>query len=95
MHKIGVTFYVNLTSEEVFEQYIQPLRTALADSSEGIYSNYLRQAETEDTKATEHLLIFEVQDFKAGLRRLRLVLEELNMPPDVQFHNLDPSQPSF
>ena len=95
MHKVGVTFYANLSSEEVFEQYIRPLRDVLLDSGEGIYSNYLRQAETEEMKATEHLLIFEVQDFKVGLRRLRVELEKLNTPADVQFHNLDPSQPSF
>ena len=61
----------------------------------GIYANYLRQADPESLEPTEHLLVFEVRDFKAGLRQLRVKLEELGVPEGTQFHNLNPSSPGY
>ena len=37
---------------------------------------------------TEHLLVFEVSDFKTGLRCLRLEAEKIGMPEEVLFQNL-------
>ncbi len=95
MHKVGISFRSPLTSEEVREQYVRPLRAELDEASAGIYSNYLRQVDPDSADGTEHLLIFELHDFKAGLRVLRLKLEEIGLPGDVQFQNLSPSKPGY
>ncbi len=95
MHKVGIAFRSALTPDEVRDKYIRPLRAALKETHAGIYSNHLRQVDPDSTEATEHLLIFEVQDFKAGLRVLRLELEKLGIPGEVQLQNLDPSKPGY
>ena len=95
MHKVGISFRSVLTPDEVREKYIRPLRVALKEAQAGIYSNYLRQVDPNATEATEHLLVFEIQDFKVGLRVLRVALEKLGLPGEVQFQNLDPSKPGY
>ncbi len=95
MHKIGISFRSPLTSDEVLEKYIRPLRAALKQAQAGIYSNHLRQLDPDSTEANEHLLVFEIQDFKVGLRVLRLALEKLGVPGEVRFQNLDPSKPEY
>jgi hypothetical protein len=39
--------------------------------------------------------VFEVNDFEKSLRLLRLELEKVGPPENVQFHNLNPSQPGY
>lgn len=95
LHKVGVSFRSTLTADEVREKYIRPLRAALKEESAGIYTNYLRQVDPDASKETEHLIVLELQDFKVGLRLLRLKMEELGLPSDVQFQNLSPSQPGY
>ncbi len=95
MHKVGISFRSALTPEQVREKYIQPLRAALKEAQAGIYSNYLRQVDPEATEGTDHLLVFEIQDFKLGLRLLRVELEKLDLPGEVQLQNLDPSKPGY
>ncbi len=95
MHKIGISFCSGLTPDEVREEYIRPLRAALKDAKAGIYTNYLRQVDPDSTAASEHLLVFEVHDFKTGLRVLRVELERLGTPGEAQFQNLDPSKPGY
>lgn len=95
MHKVGISFCSSLTADEVREQYVRPLRAVLKEASAGIYSNYLRQVDPDSTVGTEHLLIFELQDFKAGLRLLRVKIEEIGLPGEVQFQNLSPSRPGY
>jgi len=95
VHKIGISFRSALTPDEVREKYIRPLRVALKEAQAGIYSNHLRQVDPDSTEATEHLLVFEIQDFKVGLRVLRVELEKLGTPGEVQFQNLDPSKPGY
>ena len=95
MEKIGISFRSLLEPAEVRHQYITPLREALKQSQGGIYSNYLRQVDPNAVEPTEHLLVFEVNDFKAGLRLLRVELERLGMPEGVQFQNLNPSTPGY
>jgi len=95
VHKIGISFRSALTPDQVREKYIRPLRSVLKESQAGIYSNYLRQIDPDSTEATEHLLVFEIQDFKSGLRILRVAFEKLDLPSEVQFQNLDPSQPGY
>ena len=91
MDKVGISFRSPITPDEVLEKYVKPLRTALQKSSAGIYANYLRQVDLDAIEPTEHLLVFEVHDFKTGLRLLRLELEQLGMLEGMQFQNLNPS----
>lgn len=96
MNKIGVAFRSSLTPDQVREKYIGPLREALRDEQIGIYTNYLRQVDPQhETEESEHLIIFEVKEFKAALRLLRLELQQIGMPAEVQFQNLNPSQPGY
>ena len=95
MEKVGISFRSTLSPDEVGERYIRPLRVALQRDGAGIYSNYLRQVDPDAVEPTEHLLVFEVNDFKAGLRCLRLEAERLGMPEDLSFQNLNPSEPSY
>lgn len=84
-----------MTGDDVREKYVRPLRAALQEESAGIYSNYLKQVDPDSPDGTEHLLIFELNDFKAGLRLLRLEMEKIGLPGDVQFQNLSPSKPGY
>ena len=95
MHKVGVSFRSTLTAAEVRDEVVRPLRAALKTAQEGIYSNYLRQVDPDSAKPTEHLLVFEIRDFKAGLRVLRVELEKLGLPGEVQLHNLNQSKPGY
>ncbi len=95
MHKVGISFRSALTPDEVRDKYIRPLRAALKEAQAGIYSNHLRQVDPDSSEETEHLLVFEIQDFKAGLRVLRVELEKLGVPGEVQLQNLDPSKPGY
>lgn len=95
MDKIGLAFCSKLTADEVQGTYIGPLRKALQNSKAGFYSNYLHQVDPDDTQPTEHLLVFEVHDFKQGLRLLRTELEKIGLPGIVQFQNLNPSSPGY
>lgn len=95
MNRIGISFNSPLSPDEVRTRFIQPLRAAIEADYAGFYSNYLRQAEADPAAPDEHLLIFQVRDFQAGLHLLRMRLEELDPPPNVLFHNLDPSEPMY
>lgn len=95
MDKVGISFRSSLTADQVREQYIRPLRAVLKEATAGIYTNYLRQVDPDSSDGTEHLLVFELQDFKAGLRLMRVELERIGLPGDVQFQNLSPSQPGY
>lgn len=95
MHKVGISFRSALTPDEVRDQYVRPLRAALKEAHAGIYSNHLRQVDPDSSEATEHLLVFEIHDFKVGLRVLRVELEKIGIPGEVQLQNLDPSKPGY
>ena len=68
-------------------------RTKFAGSTSN--SNYLRQADDNPAEPAEHLLMFQVLDFEQGLRLLRTTIEGLGPPPELRFHNLDPSRPMY
>ena len=91
MDRVGISFQAAHTAEELRVQFIRPLRTALEAARAGVYSNYLHQVAEHPGQATEHLLVFEVNDFRVALRLLRTQLEKLNPPELVDFHNLNPS----
>ena len=95
MEKVGLSFRSDLEPDQVMEKYIRPLREVLDRESAGIYSNYLRQIDPDSDEPTEHLLVFLVNDFKVGLRCLRLAAEELDMPRELSFQNLNSSQPGY
>ena len=95
MDKVGISFRARLSADEVLATYIQPLRTVIKDANAGIYANYLRQADPEAIEPTEHLLIFEVNNFKEGLRLMRMELERVGLPEGIQFQNLNPSSPGY
>jgi hypothetical protein len=94
MYRVGISFRSELTADEVREQFIAPLRAALEESRNGIYSNYLRQLD-ENEGAPEHLLVFQLFDFEQGLRLLRVTLEKIGIPGEASFHDLDPSEPMY
>ena len=95
MDKVGLSFRSELEPDQVMQRFIQPLRDALERQSAGIYSNYLRQFDPAASEPTEHLLVFQVSDFKEGLRCLRMAAEQLDMPDEITFQNLNPSQPGY
>jgi hypothetical protein len=95
MDRVGISFRSSLNAEEVRLRYIQPLRAAVEEDHVGIYSNYLRQAEADSASPAEHLLIFQVRDFEAGLHLLRMKLQEIGLPEHTMFHNLAPSEPMY
>jgi len=93
--RIGISFQSQLSSDEIRDQYIQPLRAALEQAGEGIFSNYLRQADESLSQPAEHLLVFEVNDFKSGLKRVRVEMERLGTLEGTLLHNLNSSSPSY
>jgi hypothetical protein len=95
MNRVGVSFKSELSSDEIRERYIWPLREALEKENAGIYSNYLRQADADPDAPAEHLLVFQVREFEAGLRLLRMMMQELGPPPDMMMHNLEASEPMY
>ena len=95
MYRIGISFKSPLTSDEVQARFIRPLRVALEADHAGIYANYLRQADADPDAHPEHLLVFHVLDFEAGLHRLRMKLQEIGVPGEAHVHNLDPSSPMY
>jgi hypothetical protein len=95
MNRIGISFKSSLSPDEILARFIRPLRAALEPDRAGFYSNYLRQAEADPAAPDEHLLIFQVHDFQASLHLLRMKIEEIGPPPNVLFHNLDPSEPLY
>ena len=95
MHKVGLSFRSTLSPDEVRTKYINPLRVVLRREKAGIYSNHLRQVDPQSLETTEHLLVFEVHDFEKSLRILRVELNSIGTPEGAQFHNLDPSQPTY
>ena len=95
MDRIGVSFKSPLTADEVRAKYIEPLRAALEHPHVGFYSNYLRQADADPDAPAEHLLVFQVNDFQKGLRLLRVELQNIGVPGEAHFHNLEPSEPMY
>ena len=95
MDRVGISFKSLHSAEEVREQFVKPLRTALDQDQSGFYSNYLRQADKDPDEPVEHLLIFEVNDFKLGLHLLRTEIEKLGPPEGILLHNLAPSSPGY
>lgn len=91
MDRVGISFLSTHSAEQVRTKYIDPLRVALRTAQAGVYTNYLHQDAASPDAPAEHLLIFEVNDFRAGLRLLRVQLALLDPPETVQFHNLNPS----
>jgi len=95
VNRVGVSLKLTLSPEEVRQTYIRPLRAALELAGAGIYSNYLRQTDENPNEPAEHLLVFEVHDFKAGLHLLRTEMEKLGPPAGMLLHNLSPSSPGY
>jgi hypothetical protein len=95
MHRIGISFKSTLSPDEVRTRYIAPLRVTIDAEHAGVYSNYLHQAEADAESPDEHLLVFNVHDFETGLHILRVKLQEIGVPGETTFHNLDPSEPMY
>lgn len=91
MDRVGISFYSRETPDEVRTRYVRPLRTALDTARAGIFSNYLHQVQDGPDEPAEHLLIFEVHDFRSALRLLRTEMERLGPPQNMSLHNLNPS----
>lgn len=95
MQRVGISFHSPLSPAEVRQAVIAPLRSALDAAGAGIYSNYLHQEDPGPSTAAEHLIVFEVRDFKEGLRTLRVAAQGLPVAAEWQFHNLNPSEPLY
>jgi hypothetical protein len=95
VNRIGIAFRSTLTPDEILVQFIRPLRDRLEAEHGGVYSNYLRQVDPSHDAPDEHLIVFLVRDFQAGLRLLRTELQRIGVPGEATFHNLDPSEPMY
>jgi hypothetical protein len=95
MDSVGISFKSTLLPEQIRSRYVEPLRAALEQPHEGIYSNYVRRANDDPQAPAEHLLVFLVRDFQAGLHLLRMKLEEIGRPDEMMLHNLEPSEPMY
>jgi hypothetical protein len=95
MQRIGVSFKSAMSADDIRTRYIWPLREALEREGAGIYCNYLRQADADPHAPAEHLLVFQVHEFEAGLRLLRMMMQELGAPPGMMLHNLQASEPMY
>ena len=91
MDRVGVSFYSPASPDEVRAQYVRPLRAALEGARAGVFSNYLHQDSDGPDQPAEHLLVFQVTDFRSGLRLLRTELQQLGPLEEMNFHNLNPS----
>ena len=94
MDRVGISFRSSLSADDVRQRYIAPLREALEAARAGIYSNYLRQLDENDGPP-EHLLVFQIHEFEAGLRLLRTTMETLGPPRGTTLHNLNVSDPMY
>ena len=96
MWKIGVSLPSHEPAEQILARFVKPIRNSLREHGLGIYSNHLQQGGREsDDQPTEHLLVFEVHDFKLGLRHLRTEFEKLGAPGATTFHNLSDCEPLY
>jgi hypothetical protein len=98
MWKIGVSFESTEPLENLKRRVVDPVAVSLQHGGEGIYSNHLQQdtARREDGQAViDHLLVFEVLDFKEGIRRVRTLMQEKMDPQAMRFHNLSDCRPIY
>ena len=95
MDRVGISFQSPLSPDEIRTRYVEPLRLALEGSHAGIYSNYLRQTDADPATPAEHLLVFQVREFQAGLHLLRMKLQEIGPVEHMMFHNLEASEPMY
>lgn len=91
MERVGISFYSRETPDQVRQRFVRPLRAVIQAERAGVFSNYLHQDRDGPDKPAEHLLVFEVHDFRVGLRLLRTEIERLGPPDDLTLHNLNPS----
>jgi hypothetical protein len=95
MDRVGLSFRSDLTSEQVRKQFVEPLRSMLETERAGIYSNYFHQDRDDPHQPTEHMLVFEVNEFKIGLRLLRTEAVKLGIGDGLLLHNLNPTEPPY
>jgi hypothetical protein len=95
MDSVGISFKSELLPDQIRTRYVEPLRAALELPRAGVYSNYLRLTDDDPRAAAEHLLVFLVHDFQAGLHLLRMKLQEIGQPDEMMLHNLEPSEPMY
>jgi hypothetical protein len=95
MDSVGISFKSGLSSEQIYRKYVQPLRAAVEQPHAGIYSNHVCRPDDDPQAPAEHLLVFLVRDFKAGLHLLRMKLQEIGQPEGTLLHNLAPSEPMY
>jgi hypothetical protein len=81
MDRVGLSFKSPLSPDEIRTRYVQPLRAAVEGA--------------DPDAPAEHLLIFHVREFQAGLHLLRMTMQELGSPPGMLLHNLDASEPLY
>ena len=95
MDRVGISFKSPLLPDQIRVRYVEPLRDALEAPHAGIYTNYVRRVDDDPQAPAEHLLVFLVRDFQAGLHLLRMKLEEIGQPQGMRLHNLEPSEPMY
>jgi hypothetical protein len=95
LDRVGLSFHSTMSPDEVRAEYVGPLRAAIENARSGTYTDYIYTAGADPTKPAEHLLMFHVRDFEAGLRLLRTALEDLKPMAGAAFHNLNPSEPAY
>lgn len=96
MYRIGVSIRSAHDRDTVHRNYIKPLQRQMRRDNIGYWSNHLVEEEgnRHDPTASplrDHLLLFQVYDFKRGVNFLRSTLQDLHCPRSTSFIDLTDS----
>ena len=100
MHRIGVSLPSARNRAALRDAYIKPVRKLMMENRIGIWSNHMVEGHGDRVDPTasplrNHLLMFEVYDFKDGINFLREAFTKLRCPASTQFLDLSNCQPLY
>ena len=93
MHRIGVSIFSAHDRSTVLASYVKPVRKSMMDKRIGFWANHLVEGRGSSIDPTanplrNHLLMFDVFDFKRGVNFLRESFSGLQCPPSTAFIDL-------
>ena len=100
MYRIGVSLPSARNRTALRDAYIKPVRQLMLENRIGFWSNHMVEGSGNRIDPTasplrQHLLMFEVYDFKDGVNFLREAFSKLRCPPSTQFIDLSNCQPLY
>ena len=100
MYRIGVSIFSAHDRTAVQSSYVKPVRKSMAEERIGFWSNHLVEGHGDRIDPTasplrNHLLLFDVYDFKRGINFLRESFSGLQCPPTTEFIDLTDCQPLY